>query len=162
MPACSPWRGSRGNPARPVFISTSSRPSRGAKPRGVDDRKLPQEQPHHAGSRGGHDDRDQAGAGLCSVLVSPVVQRGQAQAKVSGKGYHSGATRPRPAGQPDGGHHGAQDSVITSAFGSRRPPLVRITCTRCSPLKWPIVGTLPAHYLGRGPWPLQIELATTE
>ena len=101
-----------------------------------------------------HDDRDQAGAGLCSVLVSPLVQRGQAQAKASGKGYHSGATRPRLAGRPDGGHRGAQDGVITSAFGSRRPPLVRITCTRCSPSKWPIVGALPAHYLGRGPGPL--------
>ena len=101
-----------------------------------------------------HDDRDQAGAGLCSVLVSPLVQRGQAQAKASGKGYHSGATRPRPAERQDGGHRGAQDGVITSTFGSRRPPLVRITCTRCSPSKWPIVGALPAHYLGRGPGPL--------
>ena len=26
--------------------------------------------------------------------------------------------------------------------------------TRCSPSKWPIVGALPAHYLGRGPGPL--------
>src|SRR3954469_23648398 len=24
-------------------------------------------------------------------------------------------------------------------------------CTRCSPSKWPIVGALPAQYLGRGP-----------
>ena len=101
-----------------------------------------------------HDDRDQAGAGLRSVLVSPLVQRGQAQAKASGKGYHSGATRPRPAERQDGGHCGAQDDVITSAFGSRRPPLVRITCTICSPSKWPSVGALPAHYLGRGPRPL--------
>ena len=101
-----------------------------------------------------HDDRDQAGVGLRSVLVSPLVQRGQAQAKASGKGYHSGATRPRPAERQDGGHRGAQDDVITRAFGSRRPPLVRITCTRCSPSKCPIVGALPAHYLGRGPGPL--------
>ena len=46
------------------------------------------------------DDRDQASAGLCSVLVSSLVQRGQAQArstKASSKGYHFGATRPRPA-----------------------------------------------------------------
>ena len=42
-----------GGPVRPSFISSSSRPSRGAKPRGVDDRKLPQRQPHQAGSRGG-------------------------------------------------------------------------------------------------------------
>ena len=98
-----------------------------------------------------HDDQGQAGAGLRRVLVSPLVQRGQAQAKVSGKGYHSGATRPRPAGRPDGGHRGAQDGVITSAFGSRRPPLVRITCTRCSPSKWPIVGALPAQLFGERP-----------
>ena len=31
----------------------------------------------------------------------------------------------------DGGHHGAQDGVITRAFGRRRPPLVRIACTSC-------------------------------
>ena len=112
-------------------------------------------------SRGAHDasrdDRDQAGAGLRSVLVSSLVQRGQAQAwstEALGKGFHISATRPRPAERQDEGHRGAQDGIITSAFGSRRPPLVRITCTRCSPSKWPIVGALPAHYLGRGPGPL--------
>ena len=88
---------------------------------------------------------------------------GQAQARsteASGKAYHSSATRPRPVERQDGGHRGAQDGVIASAFGSRRPTLVRITCTRCSPSKWPIVGALPAQYLGRGPGPLYIELAT--
>ena len=29
-------------------------------------------------------------------------------------------------------------------------------CTRCSPSKWPIVGALPAQYLGRGPRPCSI------
>ena len=29
-------------------------------------------------------------------------------------------------------------------------------CTRCCPSKWPIVGALPAQYLGRGPGPLPI------
>ena len=29
-------------------------------------------------------------------------------------------------------------------------------CTRCSPSKWPIVGALPAQYLGRGPGPSPI------
>ena len=29
-------------------------------------------------------------------------------------------------------------------------------CTRCPPSKWPIVGALPAHYLGRGPRPRSI------
>ena len=53
LPACGLWRGSRGGPAWPIFINTSSGPSRGAKPRGADDRKLPQRQPRQAGSRGG-------------------------------------------------------------------------------------------------------------
>ena len=53
LPACGLRRGSSGGPAWPIFISSSSRPSRGAKPRGADDRKLPQRQPHQAGSRGG-------------------------------------------------------------------------------------------------------------
>ena len=59
---------------------------------------------------------------------------GQAQARsteASSKGYHFSATRPRPAERQDGGHGGAQDGVIASAFGSRRPPLVRIACTSC-------------------------------
>ena len=53
LPACGLRRGSGGGPARPIFISPSSRPSRGAKPRGAGDRKPPQRQPHQAGSRGG-------------------------------------------------------------------------------------------------------------
>ena len=53
LPACGLRYGSRGDPAWPIFVNTSSRPSRGAKPRGADDRKLPQRQPHQAGSRGG-------------------------------------------------------------------------------------------------------------
>ena len=70
---------------------------------------------------------DQAGAGLRSVLVSPLVQRGQAQAKPSGKGYRFGAKRPRPAGRQDGGHRGAQAGVTVRAFGRRGPTLVSIS-----------------------------------
>ena len=42
-----------GGPLWPIFIDTSSRPSRGAKTRGVDDRKLPEAEPCQAGSPGG-------------------------------------------------------------------------------------------------------------
>ena len=73
-----------------------------------------------------HDDQDQAGASLHNVLVSSLVQRGQAQARsteASSKGFHISATRPRPAGRQDGGHHGAQGGVTTRAFGRRRPLL---------------------------------------
>ena len=95
-----------------------------------------------------HDDRSQADAGLRIVLVSSLVQRGQAHAwstEASGKGYCFGATRPRPAERQDGGHRGAQDDVIASAFGSRRPTLVRITCTRCTPSKWPLLAPFPLN-----------------
>ena len=44
-----------------------------------------------------HDDQGrQAGASPCSVLLSSLVQREQAQARVSSKGTRFGATRPRP------------------------------------------------------------------
>ena len=68
-----------------------------------------------------HDDQGQAGASAHSVLVSSLVLRRQAQARsteASGKGFHLGATRPRPAGRQDGGHRRAQADVITSTFGS--------------------------------------------
>ena len=42
LAACGLRRGSRSGPVRPIFVNTSSRPSRGAKPHGADDRKLPQ------------------------------------------------------------------------------------------------------------------------
>ena len=154
-------------PVRPVFINPSSRPSRGDKPRGAGDTRLPQGRPHQEDSRGGRDikargtsrgahdasrdDQDQAAASLRSVLVSSLVQRVQAQARsteASSKYFHIGETRPRPAERQDGDHCGAQDGVIASAFGSRRPTLVRI------PFKMAVVGSLPAQYLGRGPGPL--------
>ena len=94
-----------------------------------------------------HDDWSQAGASACSVLISFLLLKGQAQArssKASGKGFHIGATRPRPAGRQDGGHRGAHDGVTTRAFGRRRPPLVRITCTSCLPSNLVVVGSLPA------------------
>ena len=69
------------------------------------------------------DDQDQAGASAHSVLVSSLVLRRRAQARsseASGKGFHIGATRPRPAGRQDRCHHGAQGGVTTRAFGRRR------------------------------------------
>ena len=53
LPACSLRRGSSGGPVRPIFVNLSSRPSRGAKPQGADDARLPQERPRQVGSRGG-------------------------------------------------------------------------------------------------------------
>ena len=154
----------RSGPVRPVFVNQHSRPSRGAKPHGVDDARPLQEWPHHVGSqrcgeikargtsRGSHDasydDQGQVGASPRNVLVSSLVQRGQAQAwstEASGKGFHISATRLGPSGWQDGGHRGAQDGVITSAFGRRRPPLVRIACTSCPLSKWPLLNPFPLN-----------------
>ena len=84
----------------------------------------------------------------CSVLVSPLVLRGQAQARstaASSKGFHISAIRPRLAGRQDRGHHGAQDGVTTSAFGKRRPPLLRIACTSCPFSKWLLLDPFPLN-----------------
>ena len=136
----------KGGPVRPIFINTSSRPSRGAKPRRADDRELPQEQAPQAGSRGGGDQgrappegpvtqamtiRGQVGAArapACAVSLFPFrCKGGKHRTKASGKGYRFGATRPRPAERQDGGHREAQGGVIVRAFGSQRPTLVRIS-----------------------------------
>ena len=107
-------------------------------------------------ARGGEIKARDTSRGLCdashddwrgkrSVLLSSLAKREQAQARASSKGIHFGATRPRPVQWQDGGHRGDQDSVIASAFGSRRPNLVGITCTRCSPSKWPLLAPFPLN-----------------
>ena len=77
------------------------------------------------------DDQSQVGARrapACAVSLFPLwCKGGQAQAKISSKGYHFSATRPRPAERQDGGHRGAQEGVIVRAFGRRGPTLVRIS-----------------------------------
>ena len=83
-------------------------------------------------SRGAHDASHgdqgrQPGASPCSVLLSSLVQREQAQARASSKGIHFGATRPTPAERRDGSHRGAQEGVTTRAFDRRGPTLVRIS-----------------------------------
>ena len=70
LPACGLWRGSSGGPARPIFISSSSRPSRGAKPREADDARLPQGRPHQAGSQGGGEIKAEV---LCEVLMTRAM-----------------------------------------------------------------------------------------
>ena len=171
MPACGPWHGYAAgrmahlHKASKTFARVhASRGGRHKASSGVAwPARLTRSEDIKAGQnlRGSrdvsHDDRHQAGASACSVLVSSLVLRRPAQAKsteASGKGFLIGATRPRPAGRQDGGHRGAQDGVTTRAFGRRRPPLVRITCTSCIPSNLAVVGSLPAQYLGRGPGPL--------
>ena len=158
MPVCGLRRGSSGGPVRPIFISARLKTLAGRMTQGFLRSGLARQAHEEAkGSRQGtsrgtrdasHDNRDQASVSLRSVLVSSLVQRGQAQAwstEASGKGCHFIATRPRPAERQDGGYHGAQDGVITGAFSSRRPTLVRITCTRCSPSKWSFLAPFPPN-----------------
>ncbi len=106
LPAFSPRCGFINGLVRPTFSINNSRPSRGAKPREEDDAKTSlggglvrlareeAERSRRGTSRGSrdasHDDRGrQAGASPRSVLLSSLVQRGQAQPRsteASGKG----------------------------------------------------------------------------
>ena len=105
------------HPARPIFTSKHSRPSRGGRRKTSSGAASPGWLTRGGGikargtSRGfydaSHDDWSQAGANTRSVLVSSLVLKGQAQTRspeASCKGFHIGATRPRPAGWQDGGH----------------------------------------------------------
>ena len=145
MPACGPRHGSARGPVWPIFNSKAFKTlARGQASRGGRRKTSTGAATLGRLTRGGeikargtsrgahdasHDDQDQAGDSVHSVLASSLVLRRQAQArstKASSKVFHIGATRRRPAGRQDRGHRGAQDGIITSAFGSRRPPLVRI------------------------------------
>ena len=161
MSACSLQRGSIGGPVRPVFINNTQDPHEGPSlaRRTTQDllrsgltRRPREEQRYQGGARGSrdviHDDRHQAGASACSVLVSSLVLRRQAQARsteASGKGFHIGATRPRPAGRQDRGHRGAHDGITIRPFSRRRPPFVRIACTSCPLSKWPLLDPFPIN-----------------
>ena len=174
MPAYGPWCGCASGPVRPIFINKAFKTfARGQASRGgrrktssgaASPGRLTRSGDIKAGqtSRGSydvsHDDRHQAGASARCILASTLVLRRQAHARsteASGKGFHIGATRPRPAGWQDGGHRGAHDGVTTRAFSRQRPPFVRIACTSCPLSNSPaVVGSLPAQYLGRGPGPI--------
>ena len=142
LPACGPRRGYASGPVRPIFINKAFKTlARGQALRGGCRKTSSGAATLGRLTRGGeikarqtsrgpcdvsHDDRDQAGASVCSVLVSSLVLRGQAQARsteASGKGFHIGAIIPRPVGRRDRGHRGAQDGVTTRAFCRRRPLL---------------------------------------
>ena len=139
LPACGLWRGSKGSQHGPSSSTQTQDPREGPSLAGQTTWSFLRhglirlaheeaERSRRGTSRGArdasHDDRGrQAGASLHSVLLSSLVQRGQAQLRsteASGKGCHFGATRPRPGGLQDGGHCGAQDSVITRALRRRR------------------------------------------
>ena len=102
LPACDLRCGSSGGPVQPSFISSSSRHSRGAEPHGADDRKLPQEQPRQAGSRGGGEIKagvprevpvtqamtiEARRAPSRVVSLFPLRCKGQAQAKAAGNRF---------------------------------------------------------------------------
>src|SRR4051812_31749699 len=130
LPTCGLRRGSKGGPARPIFINTrpktlargqASRGGRhgassGAASSGWLTRRAGRSR--QGTSRGAHDASHddqgcQAGASPRSVSLSSLVQRGQGQARGSSKGTHFGATRPRPVQRWEGGHRGAQNGVTT-------------------------------------------------
>ena len=113
LPACGPQCGSIGGPLRPIFIDQGTQdPREGPSLTGrttwsflrhglvrMDHEEA--ERSRRGTSRGtrdaSHDDSGhQAGASPRSILLSSLVQRGQAQTRsteASGKGCHFGATR---------------------------------------------------------------------
>ena len=176
LPACGLWRGSSGGPARPIFISTNLRPSRGAKPRGADDRKLPQRQPHQAGSRGGREIKagvpreepmmqamtieTRRAPGGCQRMQRPFFLFG-AKGASAGAEYRGikqrfpywcnetktrRTTRRRSPWSPGRRHH--------QNLWQAKTTFSQDSLYLLSPFKLAVVGSLPAQYLGRGPGPL--------
>ena len=161
LPACGPRRGFASRLVRPIFINKAFKTlARGQASRGGRRKTSSGAASPGRLARGGeikarqtsrgsrdvsHDDRDEAGARRAparSVLVSPLVLRRQAQAQsteASSKGFHISATRPRPAGQQDGGHRGAQEGVIARALSQAKIAFVRIACTSCPLSNWPLL-----------------------
>ena len=139
MPACGLRHGSRGGPARPIFVSTSEGPSLAGWTTGsflrhglVRLAREEAERSRRGTSQGAcdasHDDQGcQAGASPRSVLLSSLVQREQVQVRASSKDIRFGATRPRPGQRQGGSQCGAQAGVTTRAFDRRGPTLVRIS-----------------------------------
>ena len=112
LPACGPRCGFAGRPVRPIFINQELRPSRGGRHKTSSGAASPCRLVRGGESKVGqtsqgfrdvsHDDRDQAGASPRNVLISSLVQRGQAQVRSpeeSSNGFHFSATRPRPPGR---------------------------------------------------------------
>ena len=110
LPACGPRRGSTSGPVQPIFTNKHSRPSRGGRHKTSSGAassgwlarggEIKARRTSRGSNDASHDDQDQAGASTHSVLASSLVLRRQAQArstKASSKGFHIGATRPRPA-----------------------------------------------------------------
>ena len=174
MPACGLRRGSSGGLVQPSFVSSSSRPSRGAKPRGADDRRLPQEQPHQAGSRGGGEikagipreelvtqamtietKRAPGGRRPAQCLCFPFGVKGASTCQGirqrlpfrCNETKTSRAAGRRSPWSPRRRHH--------QSFEQAKTTFVRIASTSRPPSNLPaIVGSLPAQYLGRGPGPI--------
>ena len=146
MPACGLRRDSGSGPVRPIFISTCSRPSRGAKPRGEGRQEASSgtassgwlarkvERSRRGTSRGAHDashdDQGQAGTRRepsCAESLFPLWCKGGKRRQ----GYQAKATI---SVQQDQDQQGGRTEVIvepkpassSGSFGRRGPTLVRI------------------------------------
>ena len=171
MPACGLRRGSSAGPVQPIFIKANSRPSRGAKPRGADDARLPWERPRQAGSRGGREIKARVPREV-PVMQAVTIKTRRAPAyavSLFPLWCKGGKHRPRHQAnvtvsvqQDQDQQNGRMEVIVEPRTASpqrlwqSKTNFIQDKCTRCSPSKWPIVGALPAHYLGRGPGPPSI------
>ena len=175
MPACGLQRGSRSGPVWPIFINTCSRPSRGAKPRGADDRRLPQARPRQAGLRGGGEIK--AGVPRKVLVTQAMTIKARrapggrrpaqcpcflfgAKGASAGKGIKQRqpfrCNKTKTSRTAEGRSSWSPSQRHRQGLWQARTNFSQDQCTRCSPSKWPIVGALPTQYLGRGPGPSPI------
>src|SRR3954471_15324026 len=172
LPAYGLRRGSKGDPARPIFINTRPKTlARGQASRGG----------RHGASSGPASSgwltrrrRDQGGVPhevpMTQAMTTKGARRAPARAVSSfplwckgGKHRREDQAKASISVQRDQDQSNGGEEVIVEprtaspqSLWQARTNFSQDKCTRCSPSKWPIVGALPAQYLGRGTGPLPI------
>src|SRR3954462_13396664 len=129
--------------------------------------ELPQARPHQAGSRGGGVPHE---VPMTQAMMTKGARRAPARAaspfpfwcKEGKRRREDQAKAPvsvqRDQDQSNGGKEVTMEPRTASPQGlwQAKTNFSQDKCTICSPSNWPIVGALPAQYLGRGPGPLPI------
>ena len=175
MPTCGLRRGSKGGPARPIFIITRLKTlARGQASQGE----------RHGTSSGAASSgwltrrrRNQGGVHREVPLTQAMTTQGARRAPARAASFFplwcKGGKRSRGVprhqakvailvqqdqDQSNGGKEVIMEPRTASPQGlwQARTNFSQDKCTRCSPSNWPIVGAHPAQYLGRGPGPLPI------
>ena len=92
----------------------------------------------------------------------PGAFRRRSSPEESAKGFHSHATRQRPPGQHEGGHHRAHHNITSRGFSRAKTTLVRIGCTTCPLSNLVVMGSLLANIWEEEQGRYKEDLATTK